>query len=603
MQDEFLVHTREGQDCPRCGGRITRIVVSGRSTYFCADCQVRLRRRAQAATPRARRDERGERRRRCRRRASRSATGPTPRRGPAARSSCRRPGRARRRRRARRRAGHARDRDHRPAREPRGGDRGPVHRRQRPRPRRRRRRDALVRGAGARLRDARRPRAARAGRGDLRPDGRRPSGPARARCRATPPARRRAAASPSAGSVGAGRGAAVAKMLRPRARRARAASATRRRAPAAGETVAALAVVNATGDVIGEDGSLIAGPRGDDGEMLRERRAARRVRRRRRTGPRRPTRKGTTLVCVMTDARARQASTAQGGADGERRRRPGRRPGLHAVRRRRRLLPRLRRADRDPLADDAGSARWRRPWSPRRSATACDEAAATGWACEPCRSRCSASHSSSTFWGSRSSWSRCRASAPISRPRRNPCNPIVTAYALCFGGFLVLGGRAADSLGGGGSFAAGLVLFAAASLIARLGREQRIADRRPRDAGPGAAAVVPAALSMVTSLYPRDRSGRGALAIWTAVAAREEALGFVLGGDRHRGGRLGMAFLGQRPARGAGVALTPVCSGAMRRESGWSAGLDLVGALLLSGGIGALIFAADAAGKDDSSAA
>jgi formamidopyrimidine-DNA glycosylase len=45
MQDEFLVHTREGQPCPSCGGEIARIVVSGRSTYFCPACQVRLRRR------------------------------------------------------------------------------------------------------------------------------------------------------------------------------------------------------------------------------------------------------------------------------------------------------------------------------------------------------------------------------------------------------------------------------------------------------------------------------------------------------------------------------------------------------------------------------
>ena len=57
MQDEFLVHTREGKPCPRCasareGARdvsgvpaIARIVVGGRSTYFCPGCQVRLRRR------------------------------------------------------------------------------------------------------------------------------------------------------------------------------------------------------------------------------------------------------------------------------------------------------------------------------------------------------------------------------------------------------------------------------------------------------------------------------------------------------------------------------------------------------------------------------
>ena len=45
MQDEFLVHTREGRECGRCGGEIRRIVVGGRSTYFCPGCQVRLRRR------------------------------------------------------------------------------------------------------------------------------------------------------------------------------------------------------------------------------------------------------------------------------------------------------------------------------------------------------------------------------------------------------------------------------------------------------------------------------------------------------------------------------------------------------------------------------
>jgi formamidopyrimidine-DNA glycosylase len=45
MQNEFLVHTREGEECVRCGGTILRIVVGGRSTYFCPGCQVRLRRR------------------------------------------------------------------------------------------------------------------------------------------------------------------------------------------------------------------------------------------------------------------------------------------------------------------------------------------------------------------------------------------------------------------------------------------------------------------------------------------------------------------------------------------------------------------------------
>jgi len=45
VQDEFLVHTREGLPCVACGEPVRRIVVAGRSTYFCPHCQVRLRRR------------------------------------------------------------------------------------------------------------------------------------------------------------------------------------------------------------------------------------------------------------------------------------------------------------------------------------------------------------------------------------------------------------------------------------------------------------------------------------------------------------------------------------------------------------------------------
>ena len=50
MQNEFLVHTREGEPCVRCGETVQRVVVGGRSTYFCPGCQQRLR-----ARPRRRR--------------------------------------------------------------------------------------------------------------------------------------------------------------------------------------------------------------------------------------------------------------------------------------------------------------------------------------------------------------------------------------------------------------------------------------------------------------------------------------------------------------------------------------------------------------------
>jgi L-aminopeptidase/D-esterase-like protein len=73
---------------------------------------------------------------------------------------------------------------------------------------------------------------------------------------------------PERGSVGVGCGATVAKTLgRERASRGGVGYAALR--TGAGETVAAIAAVNAAGDVIAEDGSLLAGPRGDDGEMKR----------------------------------------------------------------------------------------------------------------------------------------------------------------------------------------------------------------------------------------------------------------------------------------------------------------------------------------------
>ena len=60
MQERFLVHTREGEPCPSCGGEIVRIVVSGRSTYFCPSCQVRLRRRPKKRNARSRRAARSK---------------------------------------------------------------------------------------------------------------------------------------------------------------------------------------------------------------------------------------------------------------------------------------------------------------------------------------------------------------------------------------------------------------------------------------------------------------------------------------------------------------------------------------------------------------
>jgi len=103
---------------------------------------------------------------------------------------------------------------------------------------------------------------------------------------------------PDRGGVGAGRGAAVAKVL---GRDAAAPGGVGYAATVTGvgETVAVLAVVNATGDITGPDGELLAGPRGEDGEMLRS--AAILAGGIEPPGPP-PERQSTTLACVMTDA-------------------------------------------------------------------------------------------------------------------------------------------------------------------------------------------------------------------------------------------------------------------------------------------------------------
>jgi formamidopyrimidine-DNA glycosylase len=49
FQDQFLVHRRAGEPCPRCGGEIVKMVVGGRGTYVCETCQPRPRRRGAAA--------------------------------------------------------------------------------------------------------------------------------------------------------------------------------------------------------------------------------------------------------------------------------------------------------------------------------------------------------------------------------------------------------------------------------------------------------------------------------------------------------------------------------------------------------------------------
>jgi MFS family permease len=107
---------------------------------------------------------------------------------------------------------------------------------------------------------------------------------------------------------------------------------------------------------------------------------------------------------------------------------------------------------------------------------------------------------------------------------------IINAYALLFGGLLILAGRAADLFGRRRFFIAGLLLFALASLGCGLARSEAwlIATRALQ--GLGAACISPAALAQLTSIFPQGPERNRALGWWGAAAPVGGVTGLLLGG-------------------------------------------------------------------------
>src|SRR6202034_907136 len=107
---------------------------------------------------------------------------------------------------------------------------------------------------------------------------------------------------------------------------------------------------------------------------------------------------------------------------------------------------------------------------------------------------------------------------------------VVTAYALAFGGFLLLGGRAGDLLGRRRMVMAGLTLVTAASLRCALATSSAFLIIMRGVQGLGAAAVLPAALSIVMNLFPEGAERNKALGIWGAIGASGATVGVLVGG-------------------------------------------------------------------------
>src|SRR5207247_2008427 len=107
---------------------------------------------------------------------------------------------------------------------------------------------------------------------------------------------------------------------------------------------------------------------------------------------------------------------------------------------------------------------------------------------------------------------------------------LVTAYALTFGGFLLLGGRAADLLGRRRIMMAGLALFTAASLGAGLATSEGFLIAMRGLQGLGAAVVLPAALSIVMNMFTEGAERNKALGIWGGIGAAGATVGLITGG-------------------------------------------------------------------------
>ena len=107
---------------------------------------------------------------------------------------------------------------------------------------------------------------------------------------------------------------------------------------------------------------------------------------------------------------------------------------------------------------------------------------------------------------------------------------IVNAYALVFGGFLLLGGRAGDLMGRKRVFLAGVVVFTAGSLICGLAPSSEFLIVSRGLQGLGAALVSPAALSILTTTFAEGAERTKAMGVWAAIAVGGGAVGLLLGG-------------------------------------------------------------------------
>jgi EmrB/QacA subfamily drug resistance transporter len=164
---------------------------------------------------------------------------------------------------------------------------------------------------------------------------------------------------------------------------------------------------------------------------------------------------------------------------------------------------------------------------------------------------------------------------------------VVTAYALAFGGLMLLGGRAGDLLGRRKMFIAGLLVFSAASLAGGFAASPAWLLAARVIQGAGAAVVAPAALSLITTTFPEGPRRNRAMGVYAAMSVAGGAIGLITGG-------LLTSYVSWRWVLFVNVPIGLAAAlGAPRvlRESPRQRGrFDLPGAITGTGGIAALVY-------------
>src|SRR5262252_5931917 len=167
---------------------------------------------------------------------------------------------------------------------------------------------------------------------------------------------------------------------------------------------------------------------------------------------------------------------------------------------------------------------------------------------------------------------------------------VITAYAILFGGVLLLGGRMADLLGRRRVFIIGLAVFTVSSLLDGFAWSEGslIAFRSLQ--GLGAAMLSPAALSILTTTFTEGRERNLALGVWGAASGSGGAAGVLLGGALTSGLSWSWIFFINVPVGLDVMALTPVLLRESRADL-QHRHFDVAGAASITGGLMLLLYA------------